>query len=205
VTRASLPLRFPEMSRLLAILIPFVCVPALAPAAPAPPAADKPVYYFPTRVGTKWVYERSKEGEESRTFGKVVTESEEKDGRFLVTVKGDLKENPWASQYAVSKDGVFMVAHKFNNDDPYKMWDPPECLLKLPHKDGNTWETETDKLFRRKHVAKKIETIKVPAGTFEAIRVEAGGVTSWYAPEIGLVKQYDGTFLELKSFELPKK
>lgn len=190
-----------QMRRLLAILIPFVCGPALVPAAPVPPGADKPVYYFPTRVGTKWVYDKT--GGEG--FGKVVTESEEKDGRFLVTVKGDVKENPWASQYAVSKDGVFKVAHKLNNDDPFEKYDPPSCLLKLPHKDGNTWETETDKLFRRKSVAKKVETVKVPAGTFEAIRVEGGGVTTWYAPEVGLVKQYDGTFLELKSFEIPKK
>ena len=46
------------------------------------------------------------------------------------------------------------------------------CVLKLPHKDGNSWKNEP----HSKHVytAKKVETVKVPAGTFEAIRVESG-------------------------------
>jgi hypothetical protein len=31
------------------------CIPTAAPHAPVPPDAGKSPYYFPTRVGTKWV------------------------------------------------------------------------------------------------------------------------------------------------------
>jgi hypothetical protein len=198
--------------RLLAILVPFVCVPLLLPAAPAsraapvPRAADKPVYYFPTRVGTKWVYDEK--GGHEECYGKIVTASEEKDGRLIVTVKttsADFAEDLSIAQYAVSKDGLFAIAYNLNAEEPLVKHDEPYLLLKLPHKDGNTWENETDKLFRRKPVAKKVETVKVPAGTFEAIRVEAGEIVNWYAPGVGLVKhEWGRVSVTMKSFELPK-
>ena len=198
------------MLRLLAILSPLVCVPALLPAAPVPPGADKPVYYFPTRVGPKWVYERK--GGDEKDYGEIVTKSEEKDGRFVVTVKStsaDFVDNDSTAttQYVVSKDGVFCAWLAHNLGGGPEKYDPPYCLLKLPHKDGNAWENEKDKVFCRKHVAKKIETVKVPAGTFEAIRVETGkDIVWWYAPDVGVVKkEYGKVTSEMKSFELPKK
>jgi hypothetical protein len=82
-------------------------------------------------------------------------------------------------------------------------WNPPLCLVKLPHKDGGKWEatvTEKDKktgverITKYKLAAFGPEEVKVPAGTFMCIRVEEenDGVnresTSWYAPGVGLVK-----------------
>lgn len=195
------------MRRLLAILISFGCVPVLLPAAPVPRAADKPVYYFPTQVGTKWVYD--KKGGDEKGHGEIVTKSEEKDGRFLVTVKTmsvDFTEENSSAQYAVSKDGVFTVWIQFGAFLPEK-YDPPYCLLTLPHKDGNTWENKIDKALGQKHVAKKIETVKVPAGAFEAIRIESSkDMVTWYAPDVGAVKQDHGSVtVEIKSIEIPKK
>lgn len=199
--------------RLLALLVPFVCVPLLLPAAPAsraapvPRAADKPVYHFPTQVGTKWASELRGPGGDF-DIEEVVTKSEEKDGQILITVEVKVAgDPPTISQYAVSKDGVFRLGFTHNLGGPPVKCDPPYCHLKLPHKDGNTWENEDDKAFRRKHVAKKVETVKVPAGTFEAIRVETGkDIVSWFAPDVGLVKQdYGNDHLEMKSFEAPKK
>ena len=177
------------MPRLLAFVAPLVLVPALLPAAPVPPGAGKPVYYFPTQVGTKWVYDAKHEAD---VCGKIVTASEEKDGRFLVTVKAtnvDFVDDETVSiaQYSVSKDGVFVVADFLENKENEKRYDPPHCLLKLPHKDGNSWE---NKLYNKTvYVAKKVETVKVPAGTFEAIRVEVDAdLVTWYAPGVGIVK-----------------
>src|SRR5215471_14922346 len=127
------------MLRLLAITFALACVPALLPAAPAPPGADKPIYYFPTRVGTKWVYDAKRKGD---AYGEVVSESEEKDGRFLVTVKAtsvDFVDDRSTTiyQYAVSKDGVFEVAIFLESEADRKKHTVPYCVLKLPHKDGN--------------------------------------------------------------------
>jgi hypothetical protein len=54
-----------------------------------------------------------------------------------------------------------------------------------------------------------IETVKVPAGKFKAIRVDRKDsdeyYTFWYTPGIGLVKNQDKTsVLELKSFTYPE-
>jgi hypothetical protein len=194
------------MPRLLAIAILSACAPALLPAAPVPLDAGKPVYYFPTQVGTKWVYDAKREVD---AHGEVVTASEEKDGRLLVSVKTtDLNfadhDSTTITQYAVSKDGVFEVAYFLEDKERVQKYDPPYCWLKLPHKDGNSWKDEP----HSKHVfvAKKVETVKVPAGTFEAIRVEVDtGAVSWYAPGVGIVKhQYNAIDKELKSFKLPK-
>jgi len=200
------------MLRLLAISILLACVPALLPAAPVPPAADKPVYHFPTRVGTRWVYSATCKGDE---YGEVVTHSEVKDGRFLVTVKTTSvdfvdHDSTTITQYAVSKDGVFEVAGGLESEDSKQTYDVPYCELKLPHKDGNTWRNNTHKPIRVL-VARKVETVKVPAGTFEAICVEIGDqkedkIVIWYAPSVGIVKRdYNDIHLEMKSFELPKK
>jgi hypothetical protein len=74
-------------------------------------------------------------------------------------------------------------------------------LLKLPYKAGDTWkETYTTKYGKEWNVVCKagdMESVKTPAGTFKTIPVESkytSGDTevttkSWYAQEIGLIKE----------------
>ena len=101
---------------------------------------------------------------------------------------------------------MFLVATGLETPDRRHEYKPPYCLLKLPHKVGDKWggDKETGEPMT---VAGKVEAVKVPAGTFEAIRVDQGPLTSsWYAPGVGLVKyDYNGNKQELKSFTLPKE
>ena len=69
----------------------------------------------------------------------------------------------------------------------------PECLLKLPHKDGQEWEVDLGPANggTAKLTAVGRETVETPAGRFDAIRVERVGgnaATYWFAEGIGLVK-----------------
>jgi len=171
-------------------------------AAPVPRDGEKQ-YYSPTRVGTKWVYDlRDGEG-----YAQIVTKSEEKNGRYFVTVKftaADFQDGPSTtiSQYEVAKDGIFGVAHGLEDPDTRTVFDPPYCILKLPHKVGEKWPGNPGGPPR---VTGKVETVKVPAGTFEAIRTEMGNDVWWYAPVVGCVKYRIGDrHYEMKSFTLPK-
>ena len=56
------------------------------------------------------------------------------------------------------------------------------------------------------------EEVTVPAGTFKALRIQAGGETFWYAPSIGwVVKEQiepygkDGWLLELMKYSIPHR
>jgi hypothetical protein len=88
-------------------------------------------------------------------------------------------------------------------------------LLKLPAKEGDKWEFDTpaqrDERGRGLRGEKgtvtvgPTEVVEVPAGKFRAVRLEIAVTaingdavpeiryTSWYAPEVGLVKMTRGT------------
>ncbi|HJZ55760.1 MAG TPA: hypothetical protein VKE74_12400 [Gemmataceae bacterium] len=179
------------MTRLLALSAPLVFLPAVL-AAPAPDDKKEPVLYFPTKVGTKWVYESPA----SKSFLRITT-VETKEGAKLVTVAS---ESELAGQtfktvetFRVSGEGLF----KLGFDE--KVFDPPQCLLKLPHVPGAKWEwlLKGDDKFRVDYKAGKLEDVKVPAGEFKAVPVEdvlTGNAvrmerTVWYAPNVGVVKK----------------
>ena len=100
--------------------------------------------------------------------------------------------------------------------------DRPEWLLKLPYKVGETWESGGEQELRDPfpnqkwtHTSDGEEDVKVPAGTFRALRVTSKGhgipgsilpplepSTVWYAPRVGVVKITSvPTVWVLKSFE----
>jgi hypothetical protein len=171
-----------------------------APAAPALKSKGAALYY-PTTVGARWVYEYR--GIESTC---VVTRIEEKEGVFLVDVAevSDKRETP-SQQMRVSGEGVLRLSIAGTT------LQNPECLLKLPHKDGQEWEVDQGAKFEgiAKLTAVRRETVETPAGKFEAIRVERVGgnaATYWFVEGIGLVK-YTHTKSEgvLKSFTPGKK
>lgn len=159
-------------------------------AAPAP--KDRPAGgpYFPTAVGTTWVYEC---GGEQDTL--VVTAAEAKgDGTVVSTgrrIGGRLRPG---EVIAVSAGGLDWVG------TGAETYDPPVRRLRLPFRSGESWAIESvgpEIHLKGKATAHGPETVKVPAGEFTAVRVDFeytfnGQVRCreqrWYAAGVGEVK-----------------
>jgi hypothetical protein len=169
---------------------------ALSSAAPAPKDANAAAY-FPTTVGTTWVYEDSVFGESVHE----VTAVETKGGATLVTVNyaypGGRHPGPdskGAYQLRVTGDGVHELPREGES------FDPPRCVLKLPFTSGKEWEWSPDGgrvlVFRYKATGQ--EEVKVPAGTYKTVRGDCKfdevqfENSVWYAPGVGVVKRQSG-------------
>jgi hypothetical protein len=194
----------------LAVLLVLISAIPLAPAAPAPlrrvPRMEP--LYFPTRVGAEWVYE-----DHGHNLGYAVTKVEEKDGTTLVSV-GIYQSNGRTTQHShtveVSKAGLRETLNA------NRKVEPPTPLLKLPCAKGDKWEVPFSLNGEKRGYCSMtvggVEEVKVPAGTFRAVRVETVCTnaeknvictsTSWYAPGVGLVRYaYDnGSTRDLISF-----
>jgi hypothetical protein len=203
------------MSRFLAALsIPAVLL-ASALADPNPQAPSPA--YIPTTKGTTLIYRITANvdappGPLVAAEKTVVLESEEKHVVTSVTKTGagtvvtlsieeDGRKDGLIYTYLVSPKGLFTTETRATGNNA-KTWkhDPPLCLLKLPHKDGARWEyhcpAQPGGLVGTKamNTAHGVEDVEVPAGKFEAIRVDHRGTsngkltsaTFWYTPEVGL-------------------
>ena len=175
---------------------------AIAPAAPVPQHLMRPpVYYFPTKVGTKLEYE-----EPSRQLTLVVTGVSDRGGAKLVTVgrvAGD-ESVSHVMTMAVTGTGLYRV------ERAGRAFDTPEAWLLLPAERDRTWDypagdsTVVPKPLALQRVIGTQDVI-VPAGTFRCIGVNSfhngRPVTYWYAPDVGLVKTEAATWTEvLKSY-----
>lgn len=189
------------------ILISFA---ALSPAAPEPKHLMKePVYFHPTKVGTKWVYCHGKDTVATKT----VIESRRRDGGRVVTIESDFgNQTKVKSQYYVTGTAIFLVA---SGDARYS---PPSPLFHTTRGDSWTWSSKVQygdgggPMLNRHCTVRSSGVLEVAAGSFEATRIDsknvedgAGGLvhSSWYAEGIGEVKfgmPDFGHFIELKSF-----
>ena len=180
--------------------------------------AGKEKFYFPTVVGTKWVY---KEANVETT--EVITAVEEKNGSKFVTVARERKNGKLIPDdlIEVSSRGVF----RHTRGHILKIGKEPVCLLDLALKPGKRREFDVrgGEQVRSEAgwmVANEPEELEVPAGKFRAIRVDVQllkisekavnppiAFTCWYALEVGLVKQRSGDNDEkvLVSFKPGKK
>jgi hypothetical protein len=190
------------MARLFVAVFALVALASGGPAAPVPThlMPREPPLIFPTTVGTKWVYELAGGRELTIVISAV---KEEKDGSRVITMEyvEDGKRTPYQVR-RVSKQGIFVLV------DGTQKYEEPLCIIRLPHREGQTWEASlrnagnTDGVKGRR-VAGAFEQVRVPAGTFSAARItwelnngQTG--TNWYASGIGLVS---GTnYMVLKSF-----
>jgi hypothetical protein len=182
-----------------------------AGAAPGPAEPKELEIYHPTQVGAEWVYQGGKRG--LPTTGEatlVIKDVKREDGKAICTIV-DKASDKLVSIIEVSERGLLQLA---NETGKLKS---PRCLLKLPYKLNETWEEETANAkgvvrFKVSYAIGKVEKVKVPAGTYEAIRVDIVHTfektlfktTQWYAPKVGLVKEVTGDddlFRELKSFK----
>jgi hypothetical protein len=187
------------MSRRFAVLLVAAVLVASAPAAPVPTHLRKPlVYYYPTTVGTTWVYE-DPDGEETLTITKV---EDVEEGKVVTVEKVTEKGRTPDEKMIVSVGGLARI------ESMGSTYSPPMIMLKVPYRPGNTWKSDPARSEENAKVI-GVETVKVPAGTFEAVRVDAkyaSGVPQpkpasfWYAPGVGLVKFAGSTEQVLKSF-----
>lgn len=193
------------MFRLLIITTSAALV-TVAPAAPIPEAAKQPPLYFPTKVGTKCVYDQN--GTEETV---VVTEVERKGDGWLVTRELQPKVGKRRPKDVVHVSPAGLLVHSEAGD----VYDPPLRMLRLPLA-GAGWTTEAACGSRPTKLsiactAAKGGRVKVAAGEFETVKVGCtftldGGIklvgTLYFAAGVGLVKSEvnSKTQSELKSF-----
>ena len=179
------------MSRTLTSLA-FAILAGTVVAAPVPKRAD-PVLYFPTAVGARWVYDR---GDREETVE--VSAVEREDGEVVVSRTGTDGAASGYSKTFVGPTGL--------RQDQYGGRTSTVVVLRTDLKPGESWETPEGK--RTVHGPERVE---VPAGKFEALRVEweqdGSRMVSWYAPGVGEVKRVERSggeetvFRVLKSFK----
>jgi hypothetical protein len=183
-------------------LLPSLLAVLLAgPVAPAPQVKDKapPTTYWPTVVGATLEYQFA-----SSTQTEVVTAVERKGDVTTVAINWINKDgtsSPY-NKVEIRKDGIFMT------EEVGQAYDPPVCLLKLPLKAGDKWQTESKRpdlgsAYRFAREVGETRVIETPAGKFEAVQILCDTApvgdrpadpkcAFWYAKGVGLL-QIEGT------------
>jgi hypothetical protein len=197
------------MTKSPAILAAVLLVPLCALSAPRPKDAADEALYFPTTVGSRWVYE-SPDGQ----YEERIDESKSEDKATVVTVvRTQGGEENWRSTVRVSPEGLLLIASggvTYHESSPW---------LRTGLKPGAEWEYTYIRQTTAFHNHIKFvgfESVEVPAGKFEAVRLDGAetvGVgmangngpptpgTEWYARGVGLVKRVRmGQGTTLKSF-----
>ena len=177
-----------------------------APAAPVPKNAKKTNYY-PLAVGTKGEYV---EGDDVKTT-EVVSEKTENDARLVsLTYRGEKSPPPTTNRvFRVVGDEIFSQSTETS------VAEKAGLIMKRVIRAGDAWTTEHQwtggALWTISHKVGEAKKIKVPAGEYLALPVEAensglGKETRWYVDGIGFVrKEVEGkATMELKSFTAGK-
>src|SRR5262249_30872459 len=156
-----------------------------------------PPVYFPTIVGTKWVYEQKE-----YTMTLVISKVEAVEGGAIVCVESVSeggKTTP-IHKVLVSESGLAMT------EEVGEAYTPHFHLLSLPHQPALRWQSTAkrvtaagfDLTLGGTMTDRGEEEVQVPAGKFRALRVDAdvsingvarGGMSRWFAPGVGIVKE----------------
>jgi hypothetical protein len=205
------------MARTAVILVLGVGLLGLSPAAPVPESAGPSPLYFPTQVGTTWVYQHPNGELRLRITG---VESKDKTSVVIVKMMTEEGRGRFWEKVEVSHEGLAVVENLMLSQS-----DPPIRWLKGPTKAGEKRRLNTtfrlgdaDVPVEVSVICHGVEKVKVPAGEFRAIRVRGtvswgsisldSGKTEerWYAPDVGLVRWVSdsGHTVVLKSFTLGK-
>lgn len=151
--------------------------------------------YFPTRVGAKWIYDVN--GEEET---EVVTAVKMQGRAIFVTVHQVIFLKESDIKMKLAEDGLYQLTGVAALPKSHKDVETPSLILRLPYKPGMKWRTFTAAwpFGESTFTAYGPERVEVPAGKYQAIRVETTDAaktepntiqrTYWYAPGVGLVK-----------------
>ncbi len=168
--------------------------------------ADEPKKpnYFPLAKGNKWEYAVTLANKKKHTQVVEVTDTKMKDGKLIVTVKGQ-------SEYVYRVEDSAVM--ELSTDDDIR--DTPVPRLKFPLKKGEKWSLKEKAdgvtIELTWAVGEPVE-VKVPAGKFTAVPViyteDVGGIkvtnTLHYVDGIGLVRREAVFFLGTVTEELTK-
>jgi hypothetical protein len=160
---------------------------------PATPVRD----FFPLRVGDSWTY-RQEETDTEYTV-KVLSAEKQADGstRYQLEKQAGAQIQSW---YSKTDGWVLMHGETYVGQQLKSTYEPARRFLSNPLVAGEKWTwkgktvTNIDVIEFNEVVGS--ETVKVPAGTFRAMKiiskVDDGGAamtkTYWYADGVGLVK-----------------
>ena len=193
----------------VALCVASLCFPLLAVAAPA--VKEKPAYYYPTREGDTCVYE-TRNGHRTSESTSVVKAIEVRGDNLLVTTKSRSGDGEGPSMTVeVSSRGLATVA------TAGRALPRPYQFVRLPARAGESWTFEPGaaSVPRRKYTTVGEEEVEVPAGKFQALRIDYEASSgeeqvttgsTWIAPGVGLVKSASkeprggGAVIVLKSF-----
>jgi hypothetical protein len=172
---------------------------------PAPPVPS-PLPYLPGTVGTVWVYELSGTVDLVWTVD-AVRQKGDTSYIDIISQRSDEPNNRALDRYAVSPRGVSRAEYGDAESDYYHL------KLPLPKESKMTWENSTVEegvKYSWRRVADGPFEVKVPAGTYQAIRVETELYeddkeyhtdTKWFARGVGIVKmRFRNGDLNLKSY-----
>jgi hypothetical protein len=184
--------------------------------AQAPAAKQELPDYYPLKPGTKWTYELDPGNGRKIRATNQITKLETLDGKLMARMETVINGRVATTEHLIGTPmGVFR----------YRMRDievsPPVCFLKYPFREGEAWvaEPKIGRLqLKMSFQSGRAEQVTSIAGKYDAVTVayviDLNGTpaktTSWYAPNVGLVKQSTEiggdktTTMELVTFEAGK-
>ena len=167
------------------------------------PSGETPIAskdYFPLRTGDSWAYRSTTaDGKQSEFSIKVLGEEQEK-GNTLYLVETVSAFQPIHDWYSKPSGWVLMHRQEYVKAGSKAEYQPTRQFLKNPLVSGDAWHWKGKGMMgvdiEESNDVSGPETITVPAGKFEAMKVMTkvvqGGTpvtkTYWYAAGVGLVK-----------------
>jgi hypothetical protein len=151
--------------------------------------------YYPLKKGSKWHYQVDTGTGQKVPIINQIAKEENIDGQKMFRLETLVNNNVQATEHlTANKNGVFR--NRYNGVEV----SPPVCLLQYPIKENATWKSETkvgDQTLIVSGREGKIEEVKVPGGTFQAVTAVVETTVNgmkistsyWFAPRVGIVKQ----------------
>lgn len=161
--------------------------------------------YFPLPVGANWKYRSTTADGKQSDFSIKVLNEEKENGNTLYLVETVSTFQPIHDWYSKSNGWVLMHREEYVKMGTKAEYQPTKQFLKNPLTNGDSWQWKGKGMMGleidESNQVSGPESVSVPAGTFEAMKVSTkvvqGGApvtkTYWYAPGVGLVKSMTDT------------
>lgn len=158
--------------------------------------------YFPLRVKDWWEYRLTQAtGDSSEIRLTVVSERSQPDGTVRSCIELTNPTPVFRDWYTKTPAEVVLNEEEYLGGGGKVALDPPRPMLRFPLAPGASWTWNgtaraNTEVYERSQV-RGTEKVEVPAGRFDAVKIETeirqGGAaatkTSWFAPNVGLVRQ----------------